>query len=297
MKYPGNMHKKELQILAIILLLHSTANGLMNEEEIKEKADGYISYDEVIISITPFNYSSKRYWRVSFLRSLQGNSYMIFDREGGAVNNISLLKQIATEFLLKENMDIYDVGNYMSLSDSYKKISQRFNTLSESFKQEEEAGRIYEALSQQADNAGNVNRYCAITATCLNKSITSPSPDDSGYLTYLNKTINQLKTMQKDYGTLIDDIRWWDDRISNKSDEGLAKQSIDFLADSRRDNERLIKEMEQNTDYLTDQSEIRVEDILCRIRSKEREPFTVPILLATIVIILLVITALHLWRE
>ncbi len=289
--------QKIFLFFSFAILFSFTASAVISEDDLRERAGEYSSYDELISDLSYFNYSGNNYWRIDFSRSLEDTDYMIFDDEGYPVSNESLLKIIALGYILEDGLEADEVNSYFILSGSLDKIAEDLNSLRKYFKLERETDRIEESLLEQSEKAEKVSLYFFVAGLHLNKSISYYSPEDAvEYTKYLGKTIETLEVMQGDYDGLVDDIKRWDHRVYNKSDDNLASSSIKYLVNSKKDNGILIDELKHTVDGLESLSATIAGGMIRRIKSREREPFTVPLLFITIAIILVVVSILHLWR-
>ncbi|MEA1925357.1 MAG: hypothetical protein U9M95_05745 [Candidatus Altiarchaeota archaeon] len=289
-----NMQKKTFMVLITLTLLNPTIYGLMDETEIKKKAEKYASYDEVIAGVECFTYEGETYWMICYLTPGKEKRYMILNNQGEPVYNKETLEAVTLENTITHGFNESRVKEYLKISGAYQESARTISSLSNSLKKEYESMEIRDSLRDMGNSYTNLQELFNKNAASLNKSLTAFSPQNAiEHMGYLNQTISEMETAIDRNNKAIKELN---QITGNKTIDETASRSIDFLSHSKVNEEILLSALKKEKEGIQEISKNNVDEMLRRIKAKEREPFTIPLLFLTIITVIILVSTLHLWR-
>ncbi len=289
-----NIHKKIFIVLVTVTFLSSIVYGLVDEAEIKKKAEKYASYDEAIVGMECFTYEGETYWMIDYSNPAQAKKYMVLNKEGEPVYNKETLESVALESIITNGFNESRVKNYLEISEAYQESARTINSLDKSLQREYESTETRDLLKDLGESYISLHEAFNKNAVSLNKSLTGFSPKNAReYMGCLNQSIHGREASIGRNRKAIEELN---QIAANKTVDGLAGRSISFLLRSRVRGEILLSTLKQERRDMQGMSKNEVDEMLRRIKSKERESFTIPLLFLTIIIVVILVSILHLWR-
>ena len=288
------MQKKTFMFLITLTLLNSVTYGLMDETRIKKKAERYASYDEIIAGIECFTYEEETYWMIGYLTHAKGGKCMVFNNRGEPVYNKETLESVALENVLKHKFNESRVKEYLKISEAYHKSKQKISSVSNSLKKKYKSAEIMDSLQDIGRSYTNLHELFNKNAASLNKSLRVFSPQNAKeYMGYLNKSISEMERSVDSNKKVLKEL---DQITGNKTVDESTSRSIDFLSQSRVNEETLLLSLKKEIGSIQEISKKDVDEMLMRIKARDREPFTIPLLFLTVITVVILVFILHLWR-
>lgn len=262
------MQKKIVIFLFIIpfLIFLQESFAISVIDTIKQKAQNYAEYDELVFNLTEVSYLNKKYWWVDFSKAARYSGSLVLNEEGSPVKDEDVTFIIITAKIIKENYEIEMMKSWKEFSNSYQQLSDNLKSLTEDYSQVQNKQNVVYYLNILAEDASEISDLSERLSLSLNQSIYLFSPNDvKKYLEYENILTEKLERMDSHYDNTINSLR---DKDSTKELEQFLRKNQDSVKNA-------LEVMKSNRKNLDDAANVTMKEMMLKARTKEKEPTTI----------------------
>jgi len=243
-------------IAFFILILLSTVEADL--DEIKEKAQEYGAYDEVVANITEISYRGNIYYWVDFERVFQYSGSLLLDEDRNPVRDENVILAFARARMIHRGYSRKVVSEWFALASSYGETSRAISELKNSFEDKLVRSKI-EVLANDFKALGELYSESALY---LNRSLSFFSPDDAEmYMKKQDRIMEKLAYMQRECDAAID-------AINASKDEHKDMDAIEVIDNYRESLNRTSGIIRSNRDLIDESAREMAEGICERVESK-----------------------------
>jgi|GEM_PF-2406468 len=233
-----------------------------NLDEIRERAQEYRAYDELVANITEISYKGDIYYWVDFERVFQYSGSVLLDENKDPVRDKNVILAFAKARVIHREYNGKMVSEWFALASSYGEISRAISELRNSFKD----NSVRNKIGILANDSRALSKLSSESAFYLNRSLSIFSPDDAEmYMEKQEGMMEKLGYMQKECNDAIDAI--------NTSGNEHKVDAIKIINDYGGSLKRTSDIIKSNRDLIDESTGKMTENIYERVISKKIEPY------------------------
>jgi Tat protein secretion system quality control protein TatD with DNase activity len=265
------MQKKYLFMLSFTFLIF--IGVIVKAEEIKQKAQDYAEYNELVSNLTQVEYSGSGYWWVDFSRAMRYSGSILLDERGSPVKDENVTFIIVTGKIIEENYKKEFVEKWEEFSSSYRGVSENLRLIKNSLQDYDDQDSVvihhFNLLMEDANEISDLSWKLSIF---LNNSICSFSPDEAKkYLKYRDALIEKLKKTDIHYTNAINALQNLESDNKEKNQKEDLKEIARFIRKNQDSVKNTLEVMKSNKENLANAANLRVEEMNGRVETKEKE--------------------------